>query len=39
MATHIDKINQWEQEHIDALNRDLPFARPMNHAVAIAPSP
>jgi hypothetical protein len=26
MNTHIEKINQLEQEQIDALNAELPFA-------------
>jgi predicted N-acyltransferase len=36
MATHIGEINRWEQDHIDALNRELPLARPMNNEFAIA---
>jgi hypothetical protein len=36
MATHIDKINHWEQEHIDALNQELPLARPMDNEFAMA---
>jgi predicted N-acyltransferase len=31
METHIDEINRLEQEHIDSLNRELPFGRHMKN--------
>jgi uncharacterized protein len=36
MATHVDEINRWEQEHIDALNLELPTARPAANSSMMA---